>query len=135
VVQQCAILTDGELMVNRTMAQYESGKKGGTFAIHETPEMFGARLLQDIVERSGFYFNCKELTKTDKEMQRFEWEIYNIYKIIREMVKTGRWYSDESQCEATFKCSYIEQCYNNILIDQDHVPDGMQCIFKREKSE
>lgn len=119
------------VIVNGTVALMEPGKKEGTLAIHETPEMFGARLLQDIVERSEFYFNCKELTKTDADIVRFEWELYNIYKTVREMCKTGHWYSDESQCEATFKCSYIEQCYNNILIDQNHVPDGMELVFKR----
>ena len=67
-------------------------------------------------------------------MVRFEWELYNIYKTIREMSKTGHWYSDEGQCEATFKCSYIEQCYNNILVDQDHIPNGMELIFRREKN-
>lgn len=125
------------LFVNDKPADIEPGKKEGTFAIKETPEMFGARLLQDIVERSEFYFNCKELSKTDPDIERFEWELYNIYKTIRGMVKTGHWYSDESQCEATFKCSYIEQCYNNILIDRDHVPDGMELIFRKneEKSD
>lgn len=118
-----------ELWINNIRVGIEPGKKEGTFAIRETPEMFGARLLQDIVERSEFYFACKELTKTDQDITRFEWELYNIYKTVREMCKTGHWYSDESQCEATFKCSYIEQCYNGILIDQDHVPDGMEKIF------
>ena len=122
-------------IVNGVVTVVEHGKKEGTFAICETPEMFGARLLQDIVERSEFYFACRELSKTDQDIIRFEWELYNIYKTIREMVKTGHWYSDESQCEAKFKCDYMEQCYNNILIDQDHVPDGMELIFKKEKSE
>ena len=126
---------DDTIRISGKPVDIEPGKKEGTFAIKETPEMFGARLLQDIVERSEFYFACKELTKTDQDITRFEWELYNIYKTIREMVKTGHWYSDESQCEATFKCSYIEQCYNNILIDRDHVPDGMELIFRREKSE
>ena len=125
----------GDIFINGKPAHTELGAKSGTFAIHETPEMFGARLLQDIVERSEFYFNCKELAKTDSDIQRFEWELYNIYKTIREMIKTGHWYSDESQCEATFKCSYIEQCYNGVLIDQDHIPDGMKCIFRKEKLE
>ena len=123
------------LLVNGIQAHAEPGKKEGTFTIHETPEMFGARLLQDIVERSEFYFACKELTKTDQDITRFEWELYHLYKNMRSMTKTGYWYGDESQCEATFKCSYIEQCYNNILIDQDHVPDGMELIFRKEKSE
>lgn len=128
------LLSDSEpgayfMTINDAKAHIEPGKKEGTFAIKETPEMYGARLLQDITEKPEFYFACKELTKTDQDITRFEWELYNIYKTVREMVKTGHWYSDESQCEATFKCDYMEQCYNDILVDRDHVPDGMELIF------
>lgn len=119
----------GGIRINGVAAIIEPGKKEGTFTIKETPEMYGARLLQDIVERSEFYFNCKELTKTAQDTEQFEWQLYNIYKTIREMIKTGHWYGDESQCEAKFKCDYIEQCYNNILIDRGHVPNNMECIF------
>jgi len=115
--------------VNGVQAGAEPGKKEGTFAIQETPEMYGARLLADIVERPEFYFGCKELTKTDQQIERFEWEIYNIYKTIREMKKTGHWYSDESQCEATFTCDFIESCYNNVPISVENMPENMECIF------
>ena len=113
----------------------ESGKKEGTFAIRETPEMYGARLLADIVERPEFYFGCKELTKTDQQMQRFEWEIYNLYQNIKDMRRTGHWYGDESQCEATFTCDYIENCYNNVLISVENMPEGFECIFNKGETD
>lgn len=122
----------GSLGVNGIQVDFESGAKEGTFAIRETPEMYGARLLADIVERPEFYFGCKELTKTDQQMERFEWEIYNIYKTIREMKKTGHWYGDESQCEATFTCDFIENCYNNVPISVENMPEGFKCIFNKE---
>lgn len=121
-----------ELLVNLTPACPEPGAKEGTFVIRETPEMYGARLLADIAERPEFYFGCKELTKTDLQMKRFEWEIYNIYKTIREMKKTGHWYGNESQCEATFSCDFIENCYNNIPISVENMPEGMKCIYNKE---
>lgn len=122
----------GGLRVNGVHTNVEPGAKEGTFAIRETPEMYGARLLADIVERPEFYFACKELIKTDKQMERFEWELYNIYKTIRNMKKTGHWYSDESQCEATFTCDFIESCYNNKPISVDGMPEGMECIYNKE---
>lgn len=122
----------GVVVVNGVYAVVEPGKKPGTFAIRETPEMYGARLLADIVERPEFYFGCKELTKTDLQIERFEWEIYNIYKTIREMKKTGHWYGDESQCEATFTCDFVELCYNNVPISVENMPEGMECIFDKE---
>ncbi len=121
------------IMVSDIKAELTPGKKEGALAVSETPEMYGARLLQDIMERPEFYFACRELPKTESDTTRFEHELYNVYKTIREMIKTGHWYCDESQCEATFKCSYIEQCYNNTLIDRDHIPEDMECIFDKEK--
>lgn len=117
------------LYVNGICAETEPGKGEGTFAIRETPEMYGARLLADIVERPGFYFGRKELTKTDQQIERFEWELYNIYQNIKDMKRTGHWYMCEDQCEATFTCDFIEYCYNNELISKDNLKEGLRCIF------
>lgn len=116
-------------MCNGKLLDCEPGKKEGTFAIIETPEMYGARLLLDITERPEFYFACKEISRTDKEMQSFEYELLNIYRTMQHMIKTDHWYGNEHQCEATFKCSYIESCYNGIELSLDNIPNGMKVIF------
>ena len=121
--------------VNGMPAIAEMGKKEGTFTIRETPEMYGARLLADIVERPEFYFGRRELTKTDVQMERFEWELYNIYQTIKDMKRTGHWYGDESQCEATFTCDFIENCYNNIPISVENMPEGLHCIYDKGEKE
>lgn len=119
----------------------KKAKKDGTiplrpFAIRETPDMFGARLLQDIVERTDFYFARKELSKTELEMERFRREILSIYRDIRGKLKLDSFFHNERQCEATFKCDYTNQCYNGIELDPDDLPDGFKCIFdKKEKNE
>ena len=120
------------LVVNGVSSEYEYGKKEGTFTIRETPDMFGARLLKDITERPEFYFRCIELTRTDAELKAFEQELYDICQNMRFMIRSGRFYTNEHQCEATFRCDYIEQCYNRVQVDQDHVPDGMRCIFRKD---
>lgn len=120
---------DHDLIINGIQAEIESGKKEGTFAIRETPQMYGGRLLADIVERPEFYFGRKELTKTDLQIERFEWELYNIYQTIKDMKRTGHWYGDESQCEATFSCDFIPYCYENKPISVEEMPGGMHCIF------
>ncbi len=121
------------VQVNGVQAEVELGKKEGTFAIRETPEMYGARLLTDISERPEFYFRCVEITRTDKEMEAFEWELYNIYRTMQTMIKTGHWYGDEHQCENRYKCDYLSFCYNSIELTVDNIPEGMKCIFKKEK--
>jgi len=118
--------------VNGTQAVCEPGKKEGTFAIHETPEMYGARLLADIGERPEFYFRCVEITRTDKEMESFEWELLHIYRTMQSMIKSGHFYGDEHACEATFKCDYLEFCYNGIELSVDNVPSGMKAIFNEK---
>ena len=121
------------LYVNSKPTEVEPGKKEGTFAIQETPEMYGARLLADIGERPEFYFRCVEITRTDKEMEAFEWELLHIYRTMQSMIKTGHFYGDEHSCESTFTCDYIESCYNGIELSIDNIPSGMKCIFSEEK--
>lgn len=119
--------------INGVRAEVEEGKKPGTFAIRETPEMYGARLLADIGERPEFYFRCVELSRTDKEMESFEWELLNIYRTMQNMIKTDNWYGNEHQCQATFTCDYMPFCYNNIELSVDEIPDGFKIIFKKEE--
>ena len=118
--------------VNDEIAIGEDGAKEGTFAIRETDEMYGARLLKDMTERPEFYFCCKPLNKTAKQIKAFEWELLNIYRTMQNMIKTNHWYTNEHQCEATFKCQYLEYCYNGIELTVDNVPSGMKLIFDKE---
>lgn len=125
-------LLDGlKITINGVVIDMEPGAKEGTFAIRETPEMYGARLLKDIVDRPEFYFNRKELTKTEPQIKRFEIELYNIWQNIKTLRKSNGWYGDESQCEATFTCDFIGNCYNNIPISLETMPEGMECIYNK----
>jgi len=124
----------GGCRVDGTTAEIEPGKKDGTFAIRETPEMYGARLLADIGERPDFYFRCIEISRSDREMEAFEWELCNIYRTMQTMIKTDQWYGNEHQCEAKYKCDYIGPCYNGVELSVDNVPEGMKCIFDSEES-
>jgi len=118
--------------VNGELTDIESGKKDGTFSIKETPEMYGARLLQDMTERPEFYFARKEIAVLDSDIERFKWELYNIYQTARNMDKNNCWYTNDQACEATFHCIYRQFCYNNIKFNRDsfkngeNIPDGFR---------
>ncbi|MBW1727609.1 MAG: PD-(D/E)XK nuclease family protein [Deltaproteobacteria bacterium] len=114
-------------------AEFKPGAKEDTFAIRETPDMFGARLLKDIIDRTDFYFARKELSKTEDEMVRFRREVLSIYRDIRSKLKTDSFFHNEKQCEATFKCDYIAQCYNGVELNPENPPEGFYCIFDKEK--
>jgi len=101
------------------------------FAIRETPGMFGARLLQDITQRPEFYFARREIAFTDAELLDFQYQIWSLQKTMNEMERTGHWYENEQQCEATFKCPYCPICYMNVDVYHGQTPPG----FKRLRVE
>jgi len=112
------------LTVNRTKTEVEPGAKPGTFTIRETPQMFGARLLQDITERPEFYFARKEIVHQSNDIEAFQWELFNIYQSIRSMNKHNRWWRNEQSCEATYRCEFCDLCYNHVELGSDEVPDN-----------
>lgn len=120
--------------INGRIATIEPGKKEGTFAIRETPEMFGARLLQDIIQRPEYYFVRRDIPRTEDDLKRFEREIFNIYQTVRLMHKNDSWFQNEQQCEATFKCAYTGICYNNIPIEEGMKIEGFKNIYKEKKN-
>lgn len=116
--------------VNDYHCEIEPGKKG--FAIRETIEMYGARLLQDITERPGFYFQRREIARTDKDLAEFRRELYAVYQTQKLMEKHHTWFSNESQCRATFPCPFIPVCYGpgHVAVSKEHLtPDGFKRIF------
>ncbi len=127
------VQTDGHdesfaVTVNDVRANLEFGK--GTFqkfAIRETPEMFGARFLQDITERPENYFARREVNFTTDELVNFRGQVWNIQKNISEMDRSGTWFENENQCEATGNaaCPYLAICYNNVqCCDGTTTPTG-----------
>ena len=116
-------------------AEFTPGKKEGTFAVRETPDMFGARLLKDVVDRTDFYFARKELSKTEAEMERFRREVLSIYFDIRNKLKSNSFFHNERQCEATFKCDYTNQCYTGEVLDPENPPEGFKSIFENKDKE
>lgn len=123
-VQTADVTVDGEAV------EVVPGAKG--FAIKESPAMFGARLLDDITERPEFYFQRKEIARTDKELQKFRVELFNIYQAQRMYDKTGCWFENEQQCRATFPCPFIPICYGpgaDAVCDGETTPEGFKRIF------
>lgn len=124
---------EDQVKVNGEQAEVHPGKKEDTFAIRETMDMYGIRLMADIAERPGFYFQRREIARTADDLVQFEKELRNIYYSIRNMERSDCWFRNESQCQATFKCEFCELCYNGIEVG-DEVPEGYVKTSSREKS-
>lgn len=119
--------------VDGVVAQVEPGKKEGSFALRETPGMFGARLLQDITTRPEFYFARRMIAYTDQDLREFDAEIWAIQRTITEMINSGNWFRNEFSCEATFKCPYCPICYHNLQVcDGETTPGGFHRIYKED---
>ena len=112
------------ILINDVQAIIEPGKKEGTYAIYETPDMFGARLLQDVVERPEFYFQQKELCRTPEQMVKFQQELFNIHAMMQYQLENKLWYTNDKQCSARFRCEYKSLCDNGVVVDPENPPDG-----------
>lgn len=116
--------------VNGEYAEVEMGKKG--FAIRETVDMFGARLLADIYQRPDFYFVRREIARTDIEIRQFRQQLFAVYTAQKAFEKQGMWFENEQQCRATYPCPYIPICYGvgaDAVCDGKTTPDGFKRIF------
>jgi hypothetical protein len=129
---EIAELTCPSIIVDGVLVEVESGKKEGTFALRETPGMFGARLLQDMTQRPEFYFARREIAFTDAELEDFRYQVWALQKTIAEMTNSGHWFENEAQCEATFKCAYGPICYQNVDVFHGATPPGFKRLHAAE---
>jgi hypothetical protein len=116
--------------VNGVRAEIEPGKK--FFGLKETIDMFGARLLYDITERPDFYFQRREIARTDMELAQFRQQLFAVYTAQKAYERSGCWFENESQCRATFPCPYIPICYGpgaEAVCDGKTTPPGFRRIF------
>lgn len=118
------------ITVNGEPAEIKQGKKG--FAIRETVDMFGARLLADIYQRPDFYFVRREIARTDIEIRQFRQQLFAVYTAQKAFEKQGMWFENEQQCRATYPCPYILICYGpgaDAVCDGKTTPPGFKRIF------
>lgn len=123
------VAVDGEF------AEAAPGKKEGSFAIRETPEMYGARLLADIYEQPENYFCRREISRTDKDIRAFREELYNIYQNMKSLQTTGQWYKNEHSCQSPFRCAYTSICWHHIPFENGETPQGMKRIYAKPTHE
>jgi len=119
---------------NETGMEIILGKKEGTFAIRETPKMFGARLLADIREQPEKYFARKEIARTDRELQQLDREYDNIARLVNIATRQKLWFRNEYQCDATYRCAFHPICYYDLNVTNGNVPDGFRCLNKGKKN-
>lgn len=121
---QHGVTVDGEVV------EVTEGKKG--FAIRESVEMYGARLMQDMYARPEFYFRRREIARTDADLKNFRKQLFSTYQAMKLASKYEAWIENESACRATFPCPYIAVCYGpgaDAVCDGKTTPNGYKRIF------
>lgn len=121
---QHGVTVDGEVV------EVTEGKKG--FAIRESVEMYGARLMQDMYERPEFYFRRREIARTDADLKNFRKQLFSTYQAMKLASKYEAWVENESACRATFPCPFIAVCYGpgaDAVCDGKTTPNGYKRIF------
>lgn len=111
-------VTDG-VSVNGERAEITPAAKEGVYAIRETNSMFGARLYTDILSRPEYYFQRREIARTEWDLSALVRQIYCIFQAIKTMEKTDGWYCASRRCEEFSRCEYAEICYNHIDVTAD----------------
>lgn len=101
------------------------------FAIRETPEMFGARLLADIRENPEKHFARKEIARTDQELEIADKEFSNIARLTNIAIQRGLWFKNEHNCDALWRCPYHSICFYNIDVSDGQVPEGFKYVEDR----
>lgn len=104
--------SDGDVTavdVNSQRVEMVPGKKG--FAIRESVEMYGARLLADIYEQPHRYFARREISRTADEIRDFRRELFAIYQAQSIFQKSGCWFHNESACDTPYRCDYKSICF------------------------
>ncbi len=96
----------------------------------ETPEMFGARLFNDIIERPEFYCARHELTRMQRDLDEFcqeQWQIlHQIRRCEHDMAGIGlaAWPRNTAECTGRGRCAYLNICRGMTADPAQKIPDG-----------
>jgi hypothetical protein len=105
--------------------------KSGAPVIRETPGMYGARLFNEIDGQPDRYFARRVLVRNSLEVERFERELFDLYRSIETHIEDDSWYHNEHSCDSYGRCDYCRFCFSGQEIDPKHPPAGFINIFDK----
>ena len=91
----------------------------------QTPAEYGERLSEDIAARPGFYFQRKEITRLESDIEEFEHEQWQSQQLLSDCQRTGRWFRNTGACLSPYRCEYANLCFGGFSGDLSQgVPEG-----------
>jgi hypothetical protein len=96
----------------------------------EGVQEYGDRLSADIQNDPSAYFARKEIARTDKELESFEEELYNIVRAMEAYEAGGFYHDNPYSCRNPFPCTFLNICYGAEKFVSGTIPLGYK---KRSK--
>lgn len=97
----------------------------------ETPQMYAARLRQDMRERPTHYFGRREIVRLKADLKEFQAELWQIARSIREAQLDERefgqaaWPRNTQACTGNFgRCEYLDICRGFTADPTQETPEG-----------
>ena len=117
---------DGERVYLSSGKPRQSAGEGMTLlARRETPEEYGARLLTDIEERPGYYYQRREVPRLEADLEECRYEVWQQGRLLADCRRHGRWFRSVNGLTCPF-CEYAEVCLNSIAVDPANPPEGFE---------
>ena len=90
--------------------------------INESPDDYGERLWQDILERPEFYYQRREVPRLHDELELCKQEAWAIADWLR------KGYSFRNVSYLCSKCEFVTLCLQSISVDLDNIPVGFNLL-------
>jgi hypothetical protein len=93
----------------------------------ETPAMYGARLVADIVSRSDFYFSRLPVARLDADLRSAEADVWLTQQRITQDRRVGAWLSNPSACLLPYRCAFADLCFAGVrpeTLAPGEIPQG-----------
>ncbi len=120
-------VTKAEMALANSAGDYCGMKLTGPCPDKETPKMYGARLLADLLARPGFYFARVEVARLDGDLEEFAQDQWQTQQDIRQAMNACRFFRNPAACLEPFNCEYLDVC-PELARDPDSIPSGFRRV-------
>jgi hypothetical protein len=120
-------VTKAEMAYANSQGNYFGLKLCGPCPDRETPQMYGARLLQDMLGRPDHYFARNEIARLDGDLEEFAQDQWQTQQEIRQAMNNGRYYRNPAACLEPYNCEYLDVC-STLFSNPEEIPQGFRRV-------
>ena len=91
----------------------------GTRMADETPEEYGARVMEDIQSDPRKYFARRSVPRTESDLMDYLYDMWAVGRDISDAERLGRYQRNPDACAMMGKCDYFPVCAGLASIDDD----------------